>query len=130
MDQVALLRNRPASTGHIHFSMIALQQDRDGLATMLQKGPYAQPALVPATPWLQAPTVAAPVLRAAATRVRIEPAAGEPAQRWAVWRRVGGAWQFNVLAAQERLLDGAEVTIVHAVDRVGRLSERAIIRAS
>jgi hypothetical protein len=49
---VLLQRTRPDATGHIHFSMAALMQDRDGIATLLQIGPYAQPALVPATPWL------------------------------------------------------------------------------
>ena len=52
LNQVLLQRTRPDATGHIHFSMAALMQDRDGIATLLQMGPYAQPALVPATPWL------------------------------------------------------------------------------
>jgi hypothetical protein len=52
LDQVLLQRTRPEATGHIHFSMAALMQNRDGIATLLQMGPYAQQALVPATPWL------------------------------------------------------------------------------
>ena len=136
LDQVAVLRSRQVlqpglatgPTGHIHFSMIALQQDREGLARQLQAGAYAQPALVPATPWLQAPGVAAPALQAAGARVRIEPAAGTPATLWAVWRRVAGAWQFSVLAPQVRVLDSADTVVVQAVDRLGRLSERAILR--
>ena len=152
LDQVAVLRSRqgpilrtdartdvrtdprtdaPTSagpTGHIHFSLVALQQDREGLARLLLAGAYAQPALVPATPWLAAPTVAAPLLQAAGARVRIEPAAGPPAWLWAVWRRVAGAWQFSVLAPQVRVLESAEAVAVQAVDRLGRLSEQAIIR--
>ena len=31
-------------SGHIHFSLAALLQDRDGIATRLQAGPYRQPA--------------------------------------------------------------------------------------
>ena len=34
--------------GHIHFSLAALLQDRDGIATRLQAGPYRQPAPRPA----------------------------------------------------------------------------------
>ncbi len=130
VDQIELLRSRPANGGHIHFSMAALMQDTQGLPSLLQLGPYAQPALVPATPWLQAPVVGQPVLRAAAGRVRIEPAAGEAARRWAVWRRVGGAWRFAALPASERVFEtqGADALAVAAVDRIGRLSESAIIR--
>ncbi len=130
IEQIELQRRRPAATGHIHFSMAALMSDREGLAPLLQMGPYAQPALVPATPWLQAPTVAAPLLKVAAPRVHIQPAAGEAARRWAVWRRVGGAWRFAVLPAQERVVDavGADAVLVQAVDRIGRLGEQAIVR--
>jgi len=130
IDQIELLRSRPAAGGHIHFSMAALMQDTQGLASLLQLGPYAQPALVPATPWLQAPPVGRPLLRGAGARVRIEPAPGEAARRWAVWRRVGGAWRFAVAPAGERLLDaqGADAMAVAAVDRIGRLGESAIIR--
>jgi uncharacterized lipoprotein YddW (UPF0748 family) len=128
LAQLDVQRSRPASTGHIHFSMVALMQDRDGLATALRAGPYAQPALVPATPWLAAPAVAAPTLLRVGARVRIEPAPGPEAARWAVWRRTGGVWRFTVLPPQERLLDGAESVVVQAVNAVGVLSESAIMR--
>jgi uncharacterized lipoprotein YddW (UPF0748 family) len=129
-EQIELQRARPAATGHIHFSMAALMADREGLAPLLQKGSYTQAALVPATPWLQAPPVEAPALKAEGARVRIQPAAGEAARRWAVWRRVGGAWRFAVLPAAERVFDasGADAVVVQAVDRIGRLGTSAIIR--
>ena len=133
VDQVLLQRTRSEATGHIHFSMAALMQNRDGITTLLQMGPYAQPALVPATPWLDAPMPPAPMLRAAGARVLIEPAPGEPASRWAVWRRGRGAastWRFEVLGGSERSLDpqGAEVLAVAAVNRVGRLSAHHILK--
>jgi len=63
-------------------------------------------------------------------RLAIEPAAGEAAARWAVWRRVGGAWRFAVLPAAQRsfALDGADAAVVSAVDRVGNLSARNFVR--
>ncbi len=129
LEQVSLLRQRPAAGGHIHFSLIALQQDREGLATMLQMGPYAQAALTPATPWLEAPAVAAPQLKRSGTRVAITPAPGELPRRWALWRRVGGAWRFAVLPAQERSFEiaGAERVALAGIDRIGRAGESAII---
>jgi hypothetical protein len=102
--------------------MGALLQNRDGLATALQRGPYAEPALVPATPWLDARAPAAPTLHPAGAALRIEPGAGDvPVARWALWRRVGGRWRFDVLpgAARSLALDGADRVALAAVGRTG-----------
>jgi uncharacterized lipoprotein YddW (UPF0748 family) len=130
LDQVALMRARPAVGGHIHFSMVALQQDRDGIATQLRQGAYSQAALVPATPWLDSMAPPAPGLVRAGKRVRLQPAAGEPAWLWAVWRRSAGAWRFAVLPGRELSVDveGADALVVSAVDRVGNTSLRASMR--
>jgi uncharacterized lipoprotein YddW (UPF0748 family) len=130
IDQVALLRTRPGVGGHIHFSMVALQQDREGIATLLQAGPYAQPALVPATPWLEDRAPPAPALRAIGTRVSIEPGPGEPPRSWAVWRRQAGQWQLAVLPGSERSVEraGASALVVSAVGRSGHVSTRNMIR--
>jgi len=58
LAQIALLRARagpdatpggpaPEPSGHLHFSLAALVQDRDALATRLLAGPYATPARRP-----------------------------------------------------------------------------------
>ena len=130
IDQVAALAREPGAQGHIHFSMVALLQDRDGVATQLQRGAYASPALVPATPWLDNEPPPAPRLVRRGESVFIEPAAGEPAARWVVWRRVEGRWRFAVQAAVERRVarEHADVVVVSAVDRHGNVSERQAVR--
>ena len=141
LDQIALQRQRsgrdaqggPGSTGHIHFSMVALMQNRDHIATLLHFGPYAQAALVPATPWLDDQAPPAPRLawvgQGKARRVSIEPGGGEAAARWAVWLRTAGQWRFSVLWGGLRQIDpgAADAVVVCAVDRVGNLSERAAL---
>lgn len=123
-EQVLLTRSRPAAGGHIHFSMVALMQDRDGIATLLQRGAYAQPALPPATPWLGDRAPPAPRLRATGAGVEIQPAGGERVARWAVWRRREGRWRFEVQAPAATLLQpaGEDRIAVAAVDRLGNLS--------
>ncbi|MCM0608494.1 MAG: family 10 glycosylhydrolase [Ideonella sp. WA131b] len=121
LAQVQLLRQQGAA-GHVHFSLVALMQDRDGLAAALQRGPYAEPALVPATPWLDARVPAAPTLQREGAALRIEPAAGEPpVARWALWRRVAGRWRFAVLPGTARTvaLEGADRVALAAVSRTG-----------
>jgi uncharacterized lipoprotein YddW (UPF0748 family) len=134
IDQVAQQRSRAApgdggpvgASGHIHFSMVALLQDRDGIATQLQAGPYAQAALVPATPWLDATPVPAPSLQASGTRLAWAPAPGSTPRQWALWLRRAGSWQLQVLPGRERGFDaaGADRAVLSAVDRVGKTSAR------
>ncbi len=126
--QVGVARSRPASTGHVQYSMIALMQDRKSVATKLGAGPYAQPAVVPATPWLDAAAPPAPGLRRERDgRVTIIPGAGEPPARYAVWRRAEGGWRFSVQPAAEKSVDpaGADAVVVTALDQVGNESSRA-----
>ncbi len=134
IDQVAVQRSRPAATGHIHFSMVALMQDRDGLATKLMAGPYAVPALVPPTPWRSSTPQPAPpqppVLRLAAGQAVIEPAPGGDVMQWAVWRRSGGQWRLALQPAAERVVTtrGDDALVVSAVDRWGQISSRNAVR--
>jgi uncharacterized lipoprotein YddW (UPF0748 family) len=131
LDQIALVRARggpPGAGGHIHFSMVALAQDRDGLATLLPFGPYAQPALVPATPWLDAEPPGPLRLVPAGSALRIE--GGRDAALWAVWRRVGGAWRFATAGAAERIIaiDGADAVVASGIGRTGLAGERTSLR--
>jgi uncharacterized lipoprotein YddW (UPF0748 family) len=141
VEQLAVQRSRAASGGHIHFSLIALLQDRDGLATLLQLGPYAQAALVPAAPWLAGAAAlalpAAPRLHARFGHVLLDPGpdtAGLPASPgptlWAVWRRIGSEWRFAVLPGSERRIDiaGAGLISVSAVDRLGQIGPSTLLR--
>ncbi|WIT13650.1 family 10 glycosylhydrolase [Paucibacter sediminis] len=52
LGQIALTRARAPGSGHAHFSIVALAQNRRGLADALLAGPYAEPALPPVMPWL------------------------------------------------------------------------------
>jgi uncharacterized lipoprotein YddW (UPF0748 family) len=145
LAQIALQRQRadatrPAggATGHIHFSMVALMQDRDGIASALRAGPYATPALVPATPWAgtaqQRQPPAAPRLRLGGAAVHIEPGIASPGaaatRLWAVWRQRGGAWAFSVQPEAQRGVEtqGAERLAVSAVSTLGVSSENNVVR--
>ena len=60
MSQIQLTRLVEGAGGHIHFSAIALNQDRDDIASQLRDTLYARQALVPATTWLDDKPPAAP----------------------------------------------------------------------
>ena len=104
-----------------------------GLARVLAQGNYVQSALVPATPWLNAPASGVPGLRRLNGRVRIEPAVAAAAPvRWAVWRRTATTpprWAFAALPPGTQDVDpaGADLVWGQGVDRVGQLCPRALI---
>ena len=102
---------------------------------------YAEPALIPASPWLDAtppPRPMATLLAAPATGepyVRLTPAKGELPWLWVVRTLQGGQWTTEILpnaVRSHRLgVPGAgeiERVVVNAVDRTGNLSAPAVAR--
>lgn len=59
--QVYTARAFPGVTGVIHFSMKTFLQNSQQINQILTSGPYALPAVVPATPWLDEPLPAPPL---------------------------------------------------------------------
>jgi uncharacterized lipoprotein YddW (UPF0748 family) len=130
--QIEAVRGAYPGSGHAHFSMVALSQNRRGLADALRNGLYAEPALVPATPWLEAGGPAAPLLDLQAgpgqqLRLRLQPGPGKPVARYALWLRQGqGDWRFVLTQQPELLLERPGLTglVVSAIDRVGNEGPR------
>jgi len=150
ISQIDLVRRqaqvRGMSAGHVHFSMVALLQDRRGVSDTLARESYAQEALLPETPWLNngqssSREPSAPLLKFTLTlgkhelRVAVPPST-QPRQL-AVWRRYGSSWRFAAIALvrerQDLRIDLradsqlGPVTAVRAswVDRFGRESAQA-----
>ncbi|MFZ4479962.1 MAG: glycoside hydrolase family 10 protein [Rhodoferax sp.] len=141
--QIKLTRARSGVGGHIHFSMIALLQNRRGIAGLLKSGVYAAPALVPATPWLGAEAPTAPELwlqhaadGSASDLLIIQSKDASKPSRFAIWKRYGSEWVFTVqpadklevtLEADSRLGKPSEV-IVSTVNQIGIESARTRLR--
>ncbi len=119
--------------GNVHFSMVALVENRRGVADALRNGPYAASALVPASRWLAGdaplPGKAAVTVTAAADGVNVawRPESGG-AYRAVVRARYGETWSMldpgepadsRVLDAKKGSAELAAVSVV-LIDRVGR----------
>jgi uncharacterized lipoprotein YddW (UPF0748 family) len=106
------------------------------LGERLHMDVYAEPALVPASPWLDRGKPAKPravVARDSATGglvLRIEPGDERVVRRWTVRARSDGGWTAAVLPAEQRsraltssaVEAGPEEVVVTAVDRYGNES--------
>jgi uncharacterized lipoprotein YddW (UPF0748 family) len=142
VNQVEATRVQRGATGNIHFSMIALMQNRRNLSTTLKNGPYAQPALVPASPWLgsKPPQQPRATLRHEGGPGDIVVSWASPPEDdvrlWAVYINNGREWRMQIVPAyrthqgtlripgSERATDVA----VSAVDRLGNESIRTLLR--
>jgi uncharacterized lipoprotein YddW (UPF0748 family) len=126
LEQIRLTRGAAGALGNVHFSMRALMENRRGLADSLSSGPYAIPALVPPSAWLDARVPAAPSLAvhadAEGRSLAISPGDDTAVRFWIVQLRTGGAWHLVPLAGDRRRLSlapGTDRAVVYAVSRTG-----------
>ncbi len=96
LGQIELTRSLAPGTGHVHFSLVALAKNRRGIAEALRAGPYREPALPPAYPWLaSAPPQPAPPAVWTAGTWRFDEALPAGARR-VLWWREAGQWRWRL----------------------------------
>jgi uncharacterized lipoprotein YddW (UPF0748 family) len=140
LQQIEATRAQDGAGGNIHFSMRVLMRNVEGITDLLRQGPYAEPALVPATPWLgdEAPGEPLVALGTGAASggltLRIEPGAGVAPWLWVIqWRR-NGEWRTEIVPARERTVrlktgaDRPDVIAVSAVSRTGIKGRPVLVR--
>jgi uncharacterized lipoprotein YddW (UPF0748 family) len=139
VQEIELTRETPGATGHIHFNAAVLMQNVDGIADRLAST-YAEPALVPASPWLDKNGPSRPVASAARDTtastidIRFAPNLREQVKWWVVQSRVADEWVAAIVPGGERrhILTGdvgaVNLVAVTGVDRNGNASIPALIR--
>ena len=141
LDQISATRMEVGAGGNVHFSAKVFMLDRDSLNEKLLSGPYAGPALVPPSPWLDSIPPSAPravLKRDLATgemEVHLTPQGTEKVWRWIVRYRTGTEWTTLLLPGAQlthmfsggRNSPGPDNVAVSAVDRMG--NESAIVSA-
>jgi len=134
VDQIAVTRTRAQATGHVHFSMVALSQNRQGISDQLRTGTYTGPALIPATTWLPSERPGTPQVSGARVKdgVKLKLKAGKATALYAVWARHAGEWRFAVAPASrvdwtvpdDARLGAADLVFITPVDRLGNEGAR------
>ncbi|MGQ9898045.1 MAG: glycoside hydrolase family 10 protein [Acidobacteriota bacterium] len=135
--QVSLARRLNRQGGNIHFSFRVFRYNRGGLSDLFQREVYSIPALVPASPWLDATVLPSPYLE-----IREAPLSGRlvatwevdnplPVARWCIAIQTGETWELQVQPAPQRqvvLPESAHAVAVWPVSRTGIEGRRAIRR--
>lgn len=135
VNQVQRSRASDGRDGHIHFSAIALLEDRQSVATKLAAEVYQQPALSPASPWLEIEAPGMPIASARVTgqgvRVRFSPAPYDAApRRWVIQHETAGSWTTLLLepgADRVVLPAGVQRVAVRAAGANGTLSKAILL---
>jgi uncharacterized lipoprotein YddW (UPF0748 family) len=133
--QVRITRKQPGVTGCIFYSMNSLVKNT-ALAEALQRDINTQPALVPASPWLDSIPPDKPKLTIgegrAGWRFQWESSGGEPAWLWVLQFRTNEVWTTEILPANETtrtfFASEPDIVSVSTVDRTGNLSSPAALK--
>ncbi len=132
VNQIGITR-RYADAGHIHWSVMALMKN-PALAEALRVDTYRQPALIPASPWLN-PTVPPPPKLSVSIwkksfHIEWKNSGKEPINGWVLQTRANGSWTTQIFPASRTdvYLDNAspDAIAVRAVSRVENVSEAAV----
>jgi len=131
VEQIKVTRSQIAEPGNVHFSMRSILNNSGGKADAL-KAVYAEPALVPAMPWLgKKPAVKLHVdLKTVADRGQLvlRPE-GDPVRLIVVRSRVGGKWDVAIHPADGKnsvtvpVSADFEKVVISAIDRIGQETE-------
>ena len=129
--QVQFVRQRN-DPGEVHYHLRSVL-DNPALAGLVSTQ-YALPALVPASPWIDAAPPPRPAMQAAlwknTVHVDWKNGTGKLARWWLVQTRANGLWTTIVLPAGRDEVDldnfQGDTIALRAVDRLGNLSEPAV----
>lgn len=135
VDQIMVTRKLGAN-GNVHFSAKAFLKDWGGIDKALRDGPYREPALVPASPWLDSRAPNAPkvtVERESDTKVRVRwtPSGDDDVRFYAVCTQ-DDRWRAPQIGSGTSMtIEGSVLPLrlaVTAIDRCGNASKPTVVR--
>jgi uncharacterized lipoprotein YddW (UPF0748 family) len=136
IEEILITRDMRGADGHLLFNARIVMDNVDGITDRLAVI-YGEPALVPASPWLDKVAPDKPAVRVVRDTttgddvVRFSPRAQQRIAWWVVQSRANEAWQTTILPGAQRthiLNYGSDVVSVVAVDRTGNVSAATVIR--
>jgi uncharacterized lipoprotein YddW (UPF0748 family) len=119
-----------SAAGDIHWSFKCLLNNKGGLSTLLEKGLYAEPALIPPSPWLERKKPGKPKLSLVSGQLCWEPEVTDSISIWVFQTKSGGKWSTRILPGEARKLglpEAADVVAITAIDRCGMASPVAAL---
>lgn len=123
--QIEITRAQEGADGNVHFSMKALMDDR-GLAEVLSAGLYSQPALVPASSWLNCDPPPVAAAEVSGGKLLLKGTNEQAPWLWVVQVKRGEQWLTRIVPGSNREFSLAEFgstafnsVVVATVNRAG-----------
>ena len=136
-NQIHMERNEPGDNGYLIYSASVLLADNpraNSLQRELETKLNAQPALIPASPWLGSNAPAKPNLSAVFSNpVRLQwstTSTNSVVRWWAVQTRTGTSWKTQILPGETTSASIAtppEAVALTAIDRIGNASAPRVL---
>ncbi len=131
LNQIKLTRSTPGVEGHVHWNMRSLMRNTE-LDEALIRGPYDEPALVPACPGRADHALGKPNVSVNDSQLKwtANAKAGKP-WLWVVQTKSGGNWTTKILTADKSSLSlgtPPDAICVSYVDRFGAWSQPAALQ--
>jgi hypothetical protein len=134
LQQIELSRrSMPQQAGHIHWSVKALMENRDGINPSLKER-YHSPALPPAMPWLSRSLPMTPQVSASydGKNISLRWRTGDTrTHKIAIQVRRGSVWQTLRIvptSAGGMIIPGFDAVAITAVNRFGQTSSPVVLR--
>ena len=127
-SQIAMTRTRAGGTGHMLYNTTTTLKSSGGAVVSSLATLYANRALVPAMPWLDATPPPTPTVLVSSRTVSLLPAAGEQPRWWVVRSSTKGVWTTRILFGAQRSLTlsaDPDRVLLNAVDQAGNTSTAA-----
>jgi len=132
--QIRYCTDQPVSAGHIHWNLKSLLRSPE-LMAVLRRGAYAEPALVPACPWLSPRPLAKPKfhvggLKTGNVRLICSAGAEESPARWLLQTRRGDQWTTEIIPGDKlarSFKQVPEVIAVTPIDRAGVAGQALVL---
>jgi uncharacterized lipoprotein YddW (UPF0748 family) len=133
LNQVKLTRELSnAGGGEIYWSIKALLTQRGRLGDALATDYYAQPALIPASPWLETNSPAAPKLEMKSSgKLKWKPERADKISVWVLQTEDGGNWRTQILpegTREAKLGSLPQAVALTAIDRCGVASPSMVLQ--
>ena len=137
VNQVRLTRKQPGASGNVFWSFKSFLRNRGNIVEALSREIYTQPALVPASFWLDNTPPRIPRLTVAneasgTLKITWQHSLGEPVWLWLFQTKVANGWRLEILPGHQtsqKLAGSAlpDIIAVTAIDRCGNASMPAVV---
>ncbi|WP_073059109.1 family 10 glycosylhydrolase [Fodinibius roseus] len=137
--QVYIARGQPNVTGSVHFSMQSMMDENASLVRHLAAGPYAEPALIPASPWLDSkppdPPHASLTTNTEKFKIKMSPGGNDKIRWWVVRTKLNNSWEFDIVPGTKKKVTLArtnavtrpDTVVITGVDRSGNESPGIVL---